>query len=58
MAIDVDDQGVVWYRLARPFSDVAQAAPGEPERVRVGEAPGPDALPAEDDDLGERQVRH
>ena len=58
IAVDVDDQGVVWYRLARPFSEGTPAAgEREPERVRVGEAGEPDALPAEDDDLPERQVR-
>jgi hypothetical protein len=42
LAIDVDDHGVIWYRLARPFFDpgdpgggprlrVDQALPGEPE---------------------------
>jgi hypothetical protein len=52
--VDVDDQGVVWYRLARPFSE---GTPGGGERVRVGEAGEPEALPAEDDDLSEGQVR-
>jgi hypothetical protein len=58
LAVDVDDQGVVWYRLARPFSEGALATgEHEPERVRVGEAGEPDGPPAEDDDLPERQVR-
>ena len=54
VAIDVDDQGIVWYRVARPFSD----APTDEGRVRVGEsAEGPDGLAAEDADLADRQVR-
>ena len=58
IAVDVDDQGVVWYRLARPFSEgTPTAGEREPEGVRVGEAGEPDALSAEDDDLPERQVR-
>ena len=55
VAIDVDDQGIVWYRVARPFSDAPDA--GGEGRVRVGEAEGPDALTAEDADLEDRQVR-
>ena len=54
IAVDVDDQGVVWYRLARPFSD-AEPAPGE--GLRVDEASPPDTLAAEDEDLAEQQVR-
>jgi hypothetical protein len=54
IAVDVDDQGVVWYRVARPF---AEGAPPD-GRVRVGEsAEDPVALAAEDDDLAEGQVR-
>jgi hypothetical protein len=59
VAIDVDDQGVVWYRLARPF-DVAPALDGRDGRVRVGGAghePGGDALSADEDDVAEGQVR-
>jgi hypothetical protein len=55
VAIDVDDQGVVWYRVARPFSDAEPAPDG---RVRVGDAAEePDGLGTEDADLPERQVR-
>ena len=58
VAIDVDDQGIVWYRVARPFSDVADGEGRERGRVRVGEsAEGPDGLAAEDADLADRQVR-
>jgi len=54
VAIDVDDQGIVWYRVARPFSEAAS----EEGRRRVGEsAEGPDGLAAEDADLADRQVR-
>ena len=53
IAVDVDDQGVVWYRVAHPFSDVAM-----PDgRVRVGDSAGDAEATAEDDDLAEREVR-
>jgi hypothetical protein len=55
VALDVDDQGIVWYRLARPFSDAGSGTDG---RVRIGDpAEGADVLSAEDADLAERQVR-
>ena len=58
IAIDVDDQGVVWYRLARPFA-VAHAAAGERERTararRRGRRAGRAARRGRR--LAERQVR-
>jgi hypothetical protein len=58
IAVDVDDQGVVWYRLARPFAEMP--APRDRERLRVDGSVDPDAALAEDDDLSRRpegQVR-
>jgi hypothetical protein len=55
VAIDVDDQGVVWYRIAHGFAESVAPAGG---RLRVGEsADDGDALAAEEADLAERQVR-
>jgi hypothetical protein len=55
IAVDVDDQGVVWYRLARPFSEFA---PATGERVRIDEsASRADALAAEGEERAEREVR-
>ncbi len=54
IAVDVDDQGVVWYRVARAFAE----APPPDGRVRVGESdddPG-GAQAAEQDDVSKRQV--
>jgi hypothetical protein len=36
IAVDVDDQGVVWYRIARAFAD--DGAVGAAGRVRIGDA--------------------
>ncbi len=47
MSLDVDDQGVVWYRLARPFAEVP--GPGDRERVRVDGSV--DAVLEEEDEL-------
>ena len=54
VAMDVDDQGVVWYRVARPFSEGPPDAQGH---VRVGESDPDPALTGEDDDLAERRAR-
>jgi len=55
VAVDVDDQGVVWYRIARPFSEPAAGPDG---RLRIGGSnDDPDALDADDADLVDRQVR-
>jgi hypothetical protein len=51
VAIDVDDQGVVWYRIAHPF-DVAPADGG----VRIGES-AEDALSTDEGEAAGRQVR-
>ncbi len=64
VAIDVDDQGVVWYRIARPFDVAPDGHVGgrvggrvDPEgRVRLGE-PAEGALSTEEDDVAEGQVR-
>src|SRR5262249_29951417 len=40
LAVDVDDQGVVWYRIARPFLDPAGAGVGQRLRVEPGGADG------------------
>jgi hypothetical protein len=48
IALDVDDQGVVWYRLARPFSEMP--APRDRERLRVDGSVDRDAALAEEDD--------
>jgi hypothetical protein len=53
IALDVDDQGVVWYRLARPF---AERAPAPGDRVRVDGSEGADAgLATADEDLAGRR---
>jgi hypothetical protein len=49
IAVDVDDQGVVWFRIARPFSDDSLAA----GRVRVGAA---DASRDPLDELAEQEA--
>jgi hypothetical protein len=49
LAIDVDEQGVVWYRIARPFS--------EPDRVRVGSRREGEADEPEEAAEADRQVR-
>jgi hypothetical protein len=51
LAIDVDDQGVVWYRIARPFDIVA--APDGGVRVVTDEAAAANA----EEDAAQRQVR-
>jgi hypothetical protein len=54
VAMDVDDQGVVWYRIARPFSEGPLDGPAQ---VRVGEPEADPALAGDDDDRAERQAR-
>jgi hypothetical protein len=54
IAMDVDDQGVVWYRVARPFAEGPLDAQAH---VRVGESDPDPALAGEDDDHSERQAR-
>jgi hypothetical protein len=51
LAVDVDDQGVVWYRIARPFDIVP--TPDGGVRVVADEAAA--AIPEED--AAQRQVR-
>ncbi len=53
VAIDVDDQGVVWYRIARPF-DVGPVGPAD-GRVRVGESA--EDLATDESEGAGRQVR-
>ena len=47
IAVDVDDQGVVWYRIARAFSDDATVA-GAGARVRIDPARDLEAAAAEE----------
>ena len=51
VAIDVDDQGVVWYRIARPF-DIVETPDGG-VRVVANEA----AATTAEEDAARRQVR-
>ncbi|HEX4449010.1 MAG TPA: hypothetical protein VH044_19855 [Polyangiaceae bacterium] len=57
LGIDVDDQGIVWYRIARPLLDVDALGSDDPgDRLRVDGSERTESAVARDADAGAEEL--